>query len=791
MAAAESSTRCRLSAPVRSRMDGSDFPYWFFPIERPHAGPVLGNSRSGLLVWGSGKVLELTFSDASLWDHDGGAEWNENQTFKALRAALESGDSTAVATLFPQVPKSPQTIPIGRLSLVLKDGLSLEAAKLDTRTGSVEIFVGGRVGRLRSPHFTIGLDRETGAVFVSGDVRSACESITPRPAWESQAVREALEKRGFKSPSRYPDGFAQPLPHDPAAALAFTFGESDGNLYAATSRAGSPTSITAASRAIDAAREAAKQAASIGAKQLFDRTSEFWKEFWENSPAIDIPNRLLASIFEFGLYKFGAATAGKNEPQSTPCPLQGPWIEDYQLPPWGADYHFNVNVEECYWPAFQSGHVDRVRPLLDMVSAWLPRLKQNAKLYIGVENGVLLPHAVDDTGKAMDTGFWTGATDHGSAMWVADLMWQYFRWSADKAFLRKQAMPFMKAAFDTFWAMLDNGPDGSLRLPVGVSPEFRGASPGAWGVNASFQLAGAHRLAENLLDAASKLREQPDARWQTLLDHLPKSSLVDVGGKKHLALWEGLDLPETHRHHSHFAAIFPFDSIDCDSPEWAEIVDHSFRNWMWRGPALWTGWSFPWASILHSRVGNGGMAELLLEIWNRAFVNEGGGTLLDTCMSGVSLYGMDGVQHGPYPQRPEIMQLEAGLGAAAAVMEMLMHEKRGVLHIFRAVPQRWREASFSNMAAPGCVRVSARYSNRVVTNVVFKTGNAPARIKLKNPWGAACASVLSVEGAAEKTLAPAPVLELRLPKLSNATLRRFETTSPCPSLETESTTTET
>ena len=32
--------------------------------------------------------------------------------------------------------------------------------------------------------------------------------------------------------------------------------------------------------------------------------------------------------------------------------------------------------------------------------------------------------------------------------------------------------------------------------------------------------------------------------------------------KKMIALWEGCDLDESHRHHSHLAGLYPFDSFD-------------------------------------------------------------------------------------------------------------------------------------------------------------------------------------------------------------------------------------
>ena len=354
------------------------------------------------------------------------------------------------------------------------------------------------------------------------------------------------------------------------------------------------------------------------------------------------------------------------------------------------------------------------------------------------------------------------------------MMWQYVRYGGgDRKFVARGALPFMKGAFNVFWAMLERTPDGALRLPVGTSPEFRGASMDAWGANASFQLAAAHRLAEDLQDAAARLREEPDPRWAELLEKLPKAALVPAaGGFRHIGLWDGLDLVETHRHHSHLASIFPFDTIDCDDEAWRKIVNHSYGNWMWRGYALWTGWCMPWASILQTRVGNADMAELLLEIWERAFTNEGYGTLHDTRMSGFSLMGMPAASNdGPaYPPRPEIMQLDAGEAAATAILQMLLLEKRGVLHLFRGAPARWLDVSFDGIRAPGGVLVSASRKDGAVGPVTLRATAGAAPVRLASPWPGAACELVREDGTVRK-LKPAAILEIRVPKGGSVVLR--------------------
>jgi hypothetical protein len=279
---------------------------------------------------------------------------------------------------------------------------------------------------------------------------------------------------------------------------------------------------------------------------------------------------------------------------------------------------------------------------------------------------------------------------------------------------------------------------------VSVSPEYRGKSPNAWGENASFQLAAIHRLLENLLGAADVLDEETDPAWENIQTRLPRATLARWEpseaaffgprlGAECIALWKGQLLEESHRHHSHMAALHPFDVIDPRAEEWAEVVENTFRQWVSRGMGLWSGWCVPWAAILHTRVQNGDMAELLLEIFHRVYVNEGGNTFHDPRFPGFSLMGAYTFGLAGEQWTRERMQIEAQMAAAAAVQEMLLSTRRGVNYVFAGAPDRWDEVSFAGMRTDGAFLVSAaRYKGRVQPVTVRST--AGGTFRLGNPW---------------------------------------------------------
>jgi hypothetical protein len=357
----------------------------------------------------------------------------------------------------------------------------------------------------------------------------------------------------------------------------------------------------------------------------------------------------------------------------------------------------------------------------------------------------MLPHAVDDHCKAMG-GYWTGHIDHGCTAWVARMMYRYYRYTMDEEFLRGTAWPFMRRAMRVYEEMLEQDEHGAMCLPVSVSPEYRGKSIDAWGENASFQLAAIHRLLEDLLEAAEVLDEEPAPAWRDIQTRLPRATLARwkpsgaafFGPRLDsdcIALWKGQLLEASHRHHSHMAGLYPFDVIDPCAEEWAEVVENTLRQWVMQGPGLWSGWCMPWAAILHTRIGNGDMAELLLEIFERVYTNEGGNTFHDPRFPGFSLMGAHTFGLSGEQWTRQRMQIDAQMAAATAVQEMLLSTRRRVNYLFAGAPARWDDVSFDGMRTDGAFLVSAtRHKGRVQPVTVQST--AGGTFRLANPWEA-------------------------------------------------------
>ena len=419
----------------------------------------------------------------------------------------------------------------------------------------------------------------------------------------------------------------------------------------------------------------------------------------------------------------------------------------------------------CYWPAYLANLLDHLKPLFEMIASWQDTLRHNAEIFIGIDDGLMLPHAVDDRCMCMG-GFWTGSIDHGCTAWVAEMMYRYYRYTGDVDFLRETAYPFMVGAMRVYEEMLERDGDRFM-LPVSVSPEYRGAAMNAWGKNASFQLACIHFLCESLQDAAAVLGEEPRPIWQEIQQGLPRACLYGPEGSRQMALWEGTPLEESHRHHSLLAGLHPFDTLALDDPEWQPIIDRTLANWIRKGMGMWSGWCVPWASMIHTRIGNAGMAEMLLGIWEKVFTNEGHGTLHDCNFPGFTLIGAGA---RTTTDRPEIMQMDAGMGTATAIMEMLLHTRRGVNYLFGGAPDRWQSVSFENLRTDGAFILSAARLDGTVTGIKVVSENG-GTLRLGNPWNAP-ATITRANNATEQI--SGGILEIPMNKGETIEIRTVE-----------------
>lgn len=721
---------------------------WDFPLPRPHCGVPLGNGVQGVLVWGE-DALCLTIGRAGFWDHRGGNEFSPGTTYRQVRRLLEAGDEEGLRTAFepprtgPGRPGRPTQVGGGRLVL-RTPGFVPASAALDAGTGTLRVRMVAADGRAATAVVRQAMDAEQTWVELDDALLSGLV-IELIPSW--RWVGDELAAVGVQPPTTWGDarggGFCQTLPEDAPLAIAWA---RDGARVAVATALGhgreGAEQVTARARA--GAAPAASPAAAA-------RAQAWWAAYWNDVPRVALPDPALQHVWDLGLVK----QAGLTTPGGVAATLQGPWLEEYQLPPWSCDYHFNINVEMIYWPCLASNRTAHLQPMWEMIKGWLPSLTEHAARFFGAPGALMLPHAVDDRCRAVGT-FWTGIIDHACTAWMAQMAWLHYRHSMDVVVLRDTAWPLLKGAFEGYWAMLEEVvEDGRRRLslPVSVSPEFKGCRMDAWGRDASFQLAALHCLARILPQAAGLLGQPVDPRWARIGAELPPYTTITASAQRdypeaqatRIALWQGMDLLESHRHHSHLGAIWPFRTVDPADPAHAAVVQASMAWWVRQGAGMWSGWCVPWAAVLHARCGRADAAVSWLHWWRDVFTNIGHGTLHDADYAGVSMI---------HAGNQEIMQSDAGMGALVAIQELLVQVRaEDEIAVLPALPRAWRALRFDGILTEGAFLVGATVAGGRTVEVRV-TAKAGGRLRLRHGVRGGRVAGQPVGEVLERPLAP-------------------------------------
>lgn len=714
---------------------------WQFPLTRTHTGALIGNGVQGLMVWGVDNQLNITIGRASFWDRRGGKDFLKNTTYKQVKNFLYSKNEQGLRQAFgmdvepePGIPGRPHQIGGGRLEIEMPEGWKLTKGVLDLNYGIFEVAARNENGDLEIILIRQSVFEETAAITLSSKMNGLVKTKLI-PSWEH--VKEELELVGIQPPEQWTDeregrptihGFIQKLPEDEPLAIGYKRTENNRIIL------GSSVAENAVDNVVDELRD-------IPVWQIIKEDVDWWDNYWKEVPKINLPNPLLQDIVNYGLYKQAIATPE----HGIACSLQGPFNEEYQLPPWSNDYHYNINIEMIYMPTLATNQADHLQPVWDMILEMMPALKENGEHFFGREGALMLPHAVDDEGTVVGT-FWTGTIDHACTAWMAQMAWLHYRYTMNQEVLETVAWPLLNGAFEGYWAMMEEkrNKDGSksLSLPVSVSPEFKGSRLDAWGRDASFQLAAAHMIAEIMPKAAEAMGQEVDDRWREVSEKLPRfttftgpSSLESPERQtERIALWEGMDLIESHRHHSHMAGIYPFDAYDPLDPEIRHITRATYENWVRKGAGVWSGWCVPWASILHNRNNEPEAAVSWLLYWYRNYLNEGRGTLHDAAFRGMSNIVSDWHNVLDIDQNREKMQLDAGFGALSAVIDLLLYQKRGTVYVLPKIHRDWQEFDFEGIIVEGGFAIGAVVKENKTQSISIKSKYG-GKIKLAHGLG--------------------------------------------------------
>jgi alpha-L-fucosidase 2 len=444
---------------------------------------------------------------------------------------------------------------------------------------------------------------------------------------------------------------------------------------------------------------------------------------------------LLALYFNLGRYLLITSS----RPGTQPANLQGIWNAELR-PPWSSNWTSNINVQMNYWHVETTNLSECHMPLFNMVTDLSKNGAVTAQVNYGAK-GWVSHHNIDLWRQSAPAGMGTRFADPTwanfsmSGPWLCQHLWEHYRFTGDREFLREIAYPVMKGAAEFCLSWLVEDGEGHLTTCPSFSTENSFFAPNGKPANAStgctFDLAVIRELFTDLIAASAELGVDQEfaATLNASMKRLPP---YQIGRWGQLQEWS-VDFEENQpgqRHMSHLYPVYPGWAITSKTdPVLWKAARKSLERRLANGGA-YTGWSRAWAIGLWARLLDGDMA------WDSL-------KLLIEHSTGANLFDSHPARNG------SIFQIDGNFGTTAGMAELLLQSHDNEIALLPALPHAWATGSVEGLRARGGLEVDVAWSQGQLVSaqvLALQTRTHPFRL----PGGHKVSRVSDGEGRAQQ-----------------------------------------
>lgn len=469
-------------------------------------------------------------------------------------------------------------------------------------------------------------------------------------------------------------------------------------------------------------------------EKVADANRAVWNDFWGRSGVI-LEDPFLEQIWYRNQYFFNCVVRPGNR-----CPgLYGNWMNKKIGTVWHGEYVFDYNVQQLFWAAFSSNHVENHLPYVDLIDFLLPINRAWAKNFYELPGAfwgqVHWPVETPSMHKP-----WFGWGNHLAPVpWAVQSLWWHYLYTMDETFLRERAFEPIKACTEFMNAYMRrpdaHGPnsqwkDSKFHIYPTQSPEIWPEHFGKPEFSDDIaSLALTRFLFKTYLQACQVL--ELEAREATLMGQVKEvlANMPDYAtgesprGGKVLKDVAGASPDAIYNVPNPLMPVFPGEDYGLhSSPEILELTANTYRNQQNEGAN-----DLVFMALQGARLGLLDLEAFKTHVRYCLMPN---GTCTDLAqMTG----GRFDRELFPYDEWARVGVWVENFSLPGVINECLLQSYTGELRLFPNWKKTNGNARFQTLRAAGAFLVSAEYEDGKIGGVQV-TSEAGRPLRFVNPW---------------------------------------------------------